>query len=136
MTRRNERRVMDRIYSRAPDGDDYPIEFAPTGPEDRGQLGRIRIRKQTNGTNGAPPQLRDTWWLRCPWCREMIEIPIARLYVYAGRIRIEGTIVCGHCETVYLVDDGVARRVPGVEGEGRSAVTSQPLGASTKGDGR
>ena len=128
MTRRNQRRVMDRIYSRAPDGDEYPIEFVPAGPEDRGQLGRVRIRaQQKNGTNGALPALRDLWWLRCPWCREMIEIPIARLYVDAGRIRIDGTIVCDHCETAYVVDVGLARRVPGVEGAGRSAVTSDPL---------
>jgi uncharacterized protein YbaR (Trm112 family) len=121
---------MDRIYSRAPGGDEYPVEFAPTGPEDRGQFGRMRIRKQGNGTNGAPPQLRDTWWHRCPWCREMIEIPHERLYVDAGRIRIDGTIICGHCEIVYLIDDGVARRLLDVEGAGHSAVTSEALAAS------
>ena len=95
---------MDRIYSRAPDGNEYPIKFAPQGPEDRGQLGHLLIRDQPNGTNGATtPTLRDVWWLRCPWCREMVEVPLERLHVDAGRVRIDGTIVCGHCETVYVV---------------------------------
>ena len=125
MTRRNPRRVMDQIYSRAPDGDEYPIEFTPAGPEDRGHVGRVRIRAQ----NGVSPKLRDIWWLRCPWCREMVELPLKRLYADAGRIRIEGTIVCGHCETAYLVVDGKARRCS-VERKGRADVTSKPLGAS------
>ena len=121
---------MDRIYSRAPAGDEYPIEFAPTGPEDRGQIGRVRIRAQQNGTNGKGPAVRDLWWLRCPWCREMVEIPIARLHVASGRIRIDGTVVCGHCEATYVVDAGRARRVLDVEGAGPPAVTSEPANTS------
>ncbi len=120
---------MARIYSRAPDGDEYPIEFAPTGPEDRGQIGRVRIRAQ----NGTAPTLRDLWWLRCPWCREMVEIPRERLYVETGAIRIDGTIICGHCESAYVVTAGRARRVLDIEGAGPSAVTSKPVNAS-KGD--
>jgi uncharacterized protein YbaR (Trm112 family) len=111
-------------------GDEYPVEFVPAGPEDRGQLGRVWIRER----NGSTPALRDVWWHRCPWCREMVEIPRERLYVDAGKIRIDGTIVCAHCETVYLVDDGIAHRVRDVEGTGHSAVTSETLAASRKGD--
>lgn len=132
MTRPNQRRVMDRIYSRAPTGDEYPIEFMPAGPTDRGHVGRVLIRAR----NGSTPSLRDLWWLRCPWCREMVEVPRERLSVEAGKVRIDGTIVCGHCEAVYVVDAGRAKRVPGVEGAGHSAVTSDPLGASTKEDSR
>lgn len=123
MTRRNQRVVMDRIYSRAPAGDEYPIELAPVGPEDRGQVGRVRIRIE----NGSMPALRDLYWLRCPWCREMIEFPPERLNVEAGLVRIDGTIVCGHCEAAYVVDAGRARRVPDVEGAGHSTLTSEPL---------
>ena len=74
--------------------------------------------------------MHDLWWLRCPWCREMVEFPRERLHVVAGRIRIEGTIVCGHCEYIYDVDEGMARRVRDVERPGHSAVTSESLGAS------
>ncbi len=132
MTRPNQRIALDRIRSRAPAGDEHAIEFAPAGPEDRGQLGRVRIRDR----NGSTPALRDVWWLRCPWCREMVELPRQRLNVEACKVRIDGTIVCGHCEAAYVVADGRARRVPGVEGAGHSAVTSEPLSASTRGDGR
>ena len=131
MTRPNQRLAMDRIYSRAPAGDEYPVEFAPAGPTDRGHLGRVRKRIQ----NGATPALRDLWWLRCPWCREMVELPHSRLHVEAGRVRIDGTIVCGHCEAAYVVAGGVARRVPDVEGAGHSAVTSDLLDASRRNDG-
>ncbi len=135
VTRRNQRRVMDRIYSRAPEGDEYPIEFAPIGPEDRGQLGRVRLRDQgSNGPADAPPALRDLWWLRCPWCREMIQVPIERLHVERGRIRIDGRIVCGHCETTYVVDAGRARRVRDVEGAGPGGVTSGPATTSAGSD--
>ncbi len=130
MTRPNQRIAMDRIRSRAPGGDEHPIEFTPAGPEDRGHLGRVHIRMR----NGSTPALRDVWWLRCPWCREMVELSHERLYVEAGRVRIEGAVLCAHCETVYSVADGVARRLPDVEGAGRSAVTSEPLAASEKGD--
>lgn len=126
MTRPDPRISMDRIRSRAPVGDEYPVEFVPAGPEDRGQLGRVWIRKQ----NGSTPALRDVWWHRCPWCREMVELPRERLYVDAGRIRIEGTIICQHCETAYSVAEGVARRLPDVEGAGHSAVTSEAFNAS------
>lgn len=129
MTRPNPRIALDRIRSRAPTGDEYSIEFMPAGPTDRGHIGRVLIR----ASNGSTPSLRDLWWLRCPWCREMVEFPRDRLNVEAGRVRIEGTIVCGHCEAVYVVDAGQAKRVPGVEGEGHSAVTSEPLNASKGG---
>lgn len=132
MTRRNIGRAMDQIYSRSPDGDEYPIEFAPVGPEDRGQVGRVRVRDQgTNGPTGPPPTLRDLWWLRCPWCREMVRLSIERLHLEAGHIRIDGTIVCDHCESVYVVDAGLARRVRGVEGAGSGDVTSEPATTAT-----
>ncbi len=129
VTRRDTRRAMDQIYSRAPEGNDYPVVFTPAGPEDRGHVGRVHIRSQ----NGSEPRLRDVWWLRCPWCREMVEIPIGRLHVDAGRVRIQGTIVCQHCETAYRVDDGRAQRCdrsPDVEREGRADVTSDSVEAS------
>lgn len=126
MTRPNQRRVMDRIYSRVPSGDEYPIEFMPAGPTDRGHVGRVLIRSR----NGSTPSLRDLFWLRCPWCREMVEVPRGRLNVEAGDVRIDGTIVCGHCEAVYVVAGGRARSVVGVEGAGRSAVTSGAFNAS------
>ena len=132
MTRRDHTRAMDRIYSRAPQGDEYPIEFAPVGPEDRGQIGRVRIRAQSGAQNGASPMLRDLWWLRCPWCREMIELPRERLHLDAGLVRIDGTIVCQHCETAYGVVAGLAVRVQDVEGAGRVDVTSEPTGTSRK----
>ena len=109
MTRPNQRRVMDRIYSRVPKGDEYPIEFMPAGPTDRGHVGRVLIRC----SNGTTPSVRDLWWLRCPWCREMIEVPRDRLRVKAGKVEIDGRIVCEHCETVYVVAGGRARREAG-----------------------
>ena len=132
MTRRNQRLAMERIYSRAPEGDEYPIEFAPAGPEDRGQIGRVRLRVQ----NGSGPQLHDLWWLRCPWCREMIELPRERINVEGGFLRIDGTVHCSHCESAYEIAAGVARRIPDVEGAGQVGVTSKPIGASNdQGDG-
>lgn len=121
LTRRNHRRAMEQIRSRAPGGDEYPIVFAPTGPEDRGQLGRVRIRTQ-NGSKSV----RDVWWLRCPWCREMVEFPAKRLHVDGGVVHIDGTVVCTHCETIYTIDEGRALRVRGVEGAGPEDVTSEP----------
>lgn len=120
---------MGRIYSRLP-GNECPVEFASVGPEDRGQIGRIRIRS-TNG-NGQPA-VSDVWWQRCPWCRELVEIDVARLHVVAGLIRIDDPVVCSHCEILYTVDAGVATKLD-VEGAGHPAVTSKAFNATREGD--
>ncbi len=123
MTSRNVGLSMERIYSRAPNGDEYSIELMPVGPEDRGQIGRVRIRAQNGST-----EMRDLWWLRCPWCRELVEISLERLNVDAGVVRIDGTIICPHCEAVYEVNAGRARRLHA--GAGCEVVTSEPIVAS------
>ncbi|MHC4715619.1 MAG: hypothetical protein ACYS5V_01500 [Planctomycetota bacterium] len=120
MTRRRVEGSMERIYSKAP-GDECVIEFASTAPEDRGQVGRVRIRS-TNGS-GAPA-MSDVWWLRCPWCRELIEFAAARLHVEGGQIRIDGPVVCVKCESAYTVVAGVATKRR-IEGAGHPAVTSE-----------
>ena len=128
MTRPDPRLAMDRIRSRPPPGDDYPVELAPAGPEDRGQVGRVRIRTE----NGAGPQLRDVWWLRCPWCREMIELAAERIFMDAGVLRVIDPVMCLHCEAIYTIGAGRARRL---ECAGRPGVTSDPTTASVGKEG-
>ncbi len=79
------------------------ILMAGYGPEDRGELGRLRVR--------GPTGVRWVWQLRCPWCRDLIEIEAERVFMLRGKITIRGGPVrCSQCEAETDIDEGVGRR--------------------------
>lgn len=97
-----KKRGMAEIRSAVPAGD-AEICMAGYGPEDRGELGRLRVR--------GPMGVRWVWQLRCPWCRDLIEIAAERVYMLRGKITIRGGPVrCNQCETGTDIAAGVGRR--------------------------
>lgn len=72
-------------------------------PEQRGELGLILL---ADGNGGR----RRSWQLRCPWCRELVELEEARIGMQAGKLAISGPVTCGRCSARFTVADGVARR--------------------------
>lgn len=90
---------MDRIRSRRPVRE-CEVQIVAEGPKDRGHLGRLQIRDGRG--------IRWVWMFNCPWCRELIEIPAARVYVVAGAVSIRGgPVECHNCEQATAIRGGV-----------------------------
>lgn len=99
MTKPKLQRVLNR--TRVP-GTRCPIEFAASAPGERGELGRVRLREDVG--------IRMVWWLRCPWCREFLEIPDTALFVEGGIITVAEAQACAKCGTGFTIADGIATR--------------------------
>lgn len=100
MSRRDPRKSLSR--PQAVPSNVCPVGMVPGAPEARGQIGWVMRR---NGRG-----VEKVWWLRCPWCREMVQLDPRRLFMVAGEFRIRGAVKCAHCETAFNVDKGEARR--------------------------
>lgn len=86
-------------------GADCEVAIVFSAPEQRGDLGRVLMRVGDNGNRKV------VWWLRCPWCREILDVPAASVNMKAGRLSIAGTISCQTCENDYRIADGCAKKL-------------------------
>ncbi len=86
-------------------GPESVITMVYAAPEQRGDLGHVLMRVGDNGNR------KEVWWLRCPWCREILDVPAASVNMKAGRLSIDGTISCQTCENAYQIADGCAKKL-------------------------
>ena len=114
MTKRRTDRLMDRSHSARPKGETCLVGIVAQGPEDRGQVGRMQIRDPVTPQN-LYPSVRNAWLLRCPWCRELIEIAPERVFVVAGEVEIhEGPVDCPNCSQGTRIESGIGYHSNGV----------------------
>ena len=108
MTRRKTS-TMEHSQSGRPKDGRCAVGIVAQGPEDRGDLGRIQMRDPETS------RLRYAWVLRCPWCRELIEIASERIFVSAGEPTIKGGAVdCPNCSQGTVIRSGVGTHSNGV----------------------
>lgn len=101
MSRRRPEKILD--HQEAVVRGTCPVGIIEGAPEGRGQIGWVTRR---NGSG-----VEQVWWMRCPWCREMIVIDPGRINMRAGRFEISRRVTCRHCETAFKVKGGEARKL-------------------------
>ncbi len=106
-------------------GPECDIHMQAGAPEGRGDIGRVLQRTGDNGN------LRELWWLRCPWCRELLELDAAQLHMEAGLLRYGATIHCDTCTSDYEITAGEAVK-SGAGGTAR-AIVGTPDGSTERG---